>query len=77
MGIFAKPADDLHRVTGILPCPERWSSDIYRIGTAVDGRDADVSVSRRSEKFEISHYLRAAICCLAWAPNLASFSTFL
>ena len=78
MGIFAKPMDVLHRISRVLTRSERWPCDIYRIGTAVYGRDADVSVSRRGEKFEFSHYLlRAEICCLAWAPNLASFWTFL
>ena len=75
VGIFAKPPDVLHRVPGVLPRPELRPRDIYRIGTAVDGRDADVSVSRRGEKFKFSHYFppRAAICCLAWAPSLGSF----
>ena len=59
MGIFTKPPDILHRVSGVLPGSEPWPRDIYRIGTAVDGRDADVSVSRRGEKFKVKQQITA------------------
>ena len=78
VGIFTKPSDILHGVACVLAGTERRSGDIHGIGTAVDCCDADVSVSCRSKKFEVRHYLlRAAIICFAWAPNLASFWIFL
>ena len=66
------------RIPGGMPGSESRTRDINRIGTAVDGCDADISVSRRGEEFErTKHYLfRASIICLAWAPYLASEAIF-
>ena len=77
-GVGAQTGDVVHRVACRLPCAEGGAGDIDGIGTAVDGCDADIRIPCRSKKFEVSHYLpRAAIICLAWAPNFGSSATFL
>ena len=55
VGIFRESPDALQRVSGCLPRPERRPGDIHGIGTAVNRRDADVSISCRSKKFEELH----------------------
>ena len=59
VGVGAEPAYVVDAVAGRLPRPEIRRTYIYCIGTAVNGRDADFSVSRRSEKLKMPHYLRA------------------
>ena len=50
--VLAEPRHVLHTVPGIFPGSELPSGHIHGIGTAVDGCDADVGISRRCEKFE-------------------------
>ena len=69
MCVSAQAGDILHAVPGILPGSELLAGHIHGIGTAVDGCDADVGISRRCEKFEYFHYFfSASSCCLAVAP---------
>ena len=69
VGIGAQRPDILHAVPGGLPGPERRACDIHRIGTAVDGCDADGKVSCRRKQFErVLH---------AGGNYLVSFSIFL
>ena len=48
VSVVGQDCDVLEGVTCGLPCSERGTGDIYSIGTAVDGRDADVFISCRS-----------------------------
>ena len=43
-------------VAGIFSRTELRPCYIHSIGTAVYSRDADICISRRSEKFNLSHY---------------------
>ena len=54
MRILAQPADVLHGIAGRLPRPEGGAGDINGIGTAVNGRDADIRRPGGGEEFEIS-----------------------
>ena len=83
--IPAQVFDVLHAVPGGLSCPECGTGNIYGIGTAVYCCNADVTVSRGSQKFQLPrrvlkslHQLhwRACICAFAVAPYLAWLSTF-
>ena len=57
VGMPAQPCYVADVIPGSLSCPESRSCNIYGIGTAVDCRDADVSVPCRSKKFKLSHPL--------------------
>ena len=57
VGVFAEPGNLRNRIAGIFPCPERRPCDIHGIGTAVNCRDADIRISCRSQKLEISHLI--------------------
>lgn len=62
MRVIAELAYILHTVTGSLSGSECGSGNIYGIGTAVDGRDADILILGRSEKFKVSHLPVKFIC---------------
>ena len=73
MGVGAEPADVLHRVAGRLAGTESRAGDIYGIGTAVNGCDADICIPCRSKQLKLSHagrlyyWLRALTMSAAWA----------
>ena len=76
MGIVAQTPDFVEPVAGRLAGPEVRACNIYRIGTAVDGCDADISIPGRSQKFEELHYLSALSIFFASSPNLGSLTAF-
>ena len=76
VGMAAEPLHLLHAVSGRLSCPECGPCNIYCIGTAVDGCDADISVSGRCQKFKCLHYLSELSSLAASAPYLGSVTAF-
>ena len=72
MGIGAEFGDILEAVARRLARPEIGAGDIYGIGTAVNGCDADFLVSGGSQQLKCLHYLRASSIFLASAPYLGS-----
>ena len=76
VGVRAEPRNVPDGIACGLAGPEIRTGDIDGIGTAVDGRDADVSVPCRSEEFEFPHYFSAARAFCASAPSLGSFTAF-
>ena len=52
MSVAAQTGDIFNGVARSRPRTERRPGDINGIGTTVDRRDADIRVSRRSEKFQ-------------------------
>ena len=69
MGIVAKTRYLSDGITGVLAGPESRACDVNGIGTAVNCRDADISRSRRSEKFKGGHpYLSEAARRAASGP---------
>ena len=55
MGVRTKPRNLPDFIPRSLPCTEFRSGNIDRIGTAVNCRDADVSISCRSKEFQLTH----------------------
>ncbi|MBR5101214.1 MAG: hypothetical protein IKX34_07960, partial [Bacteroidales bacterium] len=51
-GVAAKPADFIDRIARRRPGAEGRPCNINGIGTTVDGCDADIRISRRSEKLK-------------------------
>ena len=73
--VGAEFSDVLEAVAGRLAGPESGTCDIYGIGTAVDGCDADIFVPGGSQQLETLHYFSASSIFLASAPYLGSFRT--
>ena len=72
MGVGAEFCDVLETVARRLAGAEIGPRDIYGIGTAVNGCDADFLVSGGSQQLESLHYFRASSIFFASAPYLAS-----
>ena len=72
MCVGAEFRDIFEGVAGRLTGTEIGACDIYGIGTAVDGCDADFLVSGGSQQLKSLHYFRASSIFLASAPYLGS-----
>ncbi len=69
VGVIAQLRYVVDAVAGGFSRSEERTADIYGIGTAVDGRDADFFVPGRGEEFKTPHcYLSASSIFLASAP---------
>ena len=55
MGVLTETGNIGYRVACRSPCAKPVSTNIYGIGTMVDGSDAAFEVLCRSQKFECSH----------------------
>ena len=70
--VGTKFRDVVEAVARRLARPEIRACDIYGIGTAVDGCDADFLVPGGSQQLKTLHYLSASSIFLASAPYLGS-----
>ena len=72
VGVGAEFGNVFEAVARRLAGAEIGTRDIYGIGTAVNGCDADFLVSGGSQQLKRLHYLRASSIFLASAPYLGS-----
>ena len=72
--VGAQLGNILKTVARRLAGPEIRPGNIYGIGTAVDGCDADILVPGGSQQLEGLHYFRASSIFLASAPYLGSLA---
>jgi hypothetical protein len=53
MRFFAQTFNVLQRIRGAGPRPKRWSADVHRVCTVVNGGNANVRITRGGEQFEL------------------------